>query len=183
MCKCPPKKIFKAKKTSPKGRTILQYTTWKVDGTTPMHWFIMASDYDNATFWELRHLLCIWKVIQKYRSVHQTCQSHLEDLEETSSDKLPNTESMGGWCNYFTCIDYHPKPVFWVSRMSIPIQVPSMSGVFAYIWLSFLVNVRKYAIVPSMLWDWVGHEILLGIVSNPQCISNGMSIWKGKNPN
>ena len=45
------------------------------------------------------HLLspeCIWKVIQKYCFLRQTCQSHLEVLEEASSDKLPNIESMGG---------------------------------------------------------------------------------------
>ena len=31
------------------------YTTWKVDGTTPMYWFIMT----GATFWELRHLVSL----------------------------------------------------------------------------------------------------------------------------
>ncbi len=31
------------------------YTTWKVDGATPMYWFIMAPYW--ATCWELRHLL------------------------------------------------------------------------------------------------------------------------------
>ena len=38
-----------------------KYTTWKVDGATPMYWFIMAPY--QATFWELRHLLslrCTW---------------------------------------------------------------------------------------------------------------------------
>ena len=30
-------------------------TTWKVDGATPMYWFIMTP-YET-TFWELRHLL------------------------------------------------------------------------------------------------------------------------------
>ena len=38
---------------------IPKYTTWKVDGATPMYWLIILS----ATFWELRHLLsprCIY---------------------------------------------------------------------------------------------------------------------------
>ena len=37
---------------------IFVYTTCKLDGATPMHWFIMAPY--QATFWELRHLLSLW---------------------------------------------------------------------------------------------------------------------------
>ena len=34
------------------------YTTWKVDGATPMYLFLMASY--QTTIWELHHLLSLW---------------------------------------------------------------------------------------------------------------------------
>jgi len=39
-------------------RVEVHYTTWKVDGATPMYWFISLSfaPYKSPPFWELRHL-------------------------------------------------------------------------------------------------------------------------------
>ena len=72
-------KIFKQNKTSPFGiwwicqgfsakgheqkltwpgnTYIYIYTTWKVDGATPMYWFITAPY--QSTFWEMSHLLSL----------------------------------------------------------------------------------------------------------------------------
>ena len=37
-----------------------KYTTWKLDGASPMYWFIIAPY--SATFWRLRHLLSRWYI-------------------------------------------------------------------------------------------------------------------------
>ena len=46
-----------------------KYTTWKVDGTTPMYWFIM-SPFTNPTFWELCHLLSRWYRLARFVEVY-----------------------------------------------------------------------------------------------------------------
>ena len=51
----------------------------------------------------------------------------------------------------------------------IPIPIPSMYGIFNYIWLIFMVNVGKYTI--HGLYDGIGVEITPFITIGSGCIS------------